>query len=495
MHRDIQTSIMKNASVMFASQMVTWISSFVLLLFLPRYLGSKDYGHLYLAISLAMILSVIVDFGGTFLIPKNVSRSPDNAAPLISSYIAVRIMLWLGGIAILWIFSEIVGYSPLVVGLIIILGFAKLWEEIRKAFRSYFQGIERMGYPSIGIIVEKVFISLFAVTALLLGYHSVAIALIMAIGALLDLIVCIIYARRFLPKLPHFNFRRSVGLLKTGLPYFFWSVFAVIYYRVDAVMLSLMTTDNVVGWYGGAYRFFDVFMFFPSILTTVMFPILSKLSGAQEDQLVMVLHKGIKYLLSTGVLVGILVFSFAHQIVVLFLGLKGYTPSINILHVFAFGVPFVYVDFMLGNAIIAADKQRQWAVVGFIAIGINILLNYFLISHTQATIGNGGIGAAIATLLTEVYIMSCAFVLLPGYYFKKIGAGMIFKILISGTVTFGVIWLLKPMPVIWIIKAIIGVAVYGFSLILLNVITRNERHSLQSFLSTTNLKTLISQKG
>jgi len=485
---------MKNAGVMFASQLITWTSSFVLLLFLPRYLGSEDYGHLFLAISLTMIAGVIIDFGGNFLIPKNISRSPDHAASLLSSYIGIRTLLWLVCIAILWAFSVVAHYSPLVQGLIFILGVAKLWEEIRMAYRSYFQGIERMEFPSIGVIAEQVFISLFAVIALLLGFNSFTVAIIMAIGALLDLIVCMNFSHRFLPKLSRFNLLQSVRLLKTGLPYFLWSIFAIIYYRLDAVMLSLMTVDNVVGWYGGAYRFFDMFMFLPSILTTVIFPIFTRLSISEKEQLVMVLQKGFKYLLLSGVLVGIMVYCFATPIVVLFLGLKGYTPSINILHVFAFGVPLVYVDFIFGNAIIAADKQRQWAIIGFLAIFLNIFLNYFLIHYTQSAFANGGIGAAIATLVTEMFIMGSAIILIPGYYLSGIRLNMITRILLVGSATFGVIWLMQSVQWFWILSALFGAAFYGIGAILLNIITQSELQSLLSFLKTDNLKSIVSPK-
>jgi O-antigen/teichoic acid export membrane protein len=363
------------------------------------------------------------------------------------------------------------------------------------AYRSYFQGIESMEYPSVGVIAEKVFISIVAIMALLMGFHSITIALIMAGGALLDLIICMHFAHRFLPKLPRFNWHDSVNLLKKSLPYFLWSIFAVIYYRIDAVMLSLMTADKVVGWYGGAYRFFDVFMFFPSILTTVIFPIFSRLSISKVNQLASVLHKGFKYLLLFGVLIGIMVFFFSKQIVVIFLGLEGYTPSIIILKVFAFGVPLVYIDFILGNAIIAADKQRQWAFVGFIAIFINILLNYFLIHYTQFSLGNGGIGAAIATLITELYIMISSFILIPASYSNGIKINLIFKIVVTGGLTAGVIWVIQSTQVFWLINVILGGIIYGLSSIKLNVITQNELHKVHSFLSTNNLKSIVFQRN
>ena len=71
---DVSKSVSRNFSVMFGAQIITWLSGFVLLYFLPRYLGAQDFGRLYLALSIQMILGLLIDFGGNYLIPKEVAR-------------------------------------------------------------------------------------------------------------------------------------------------------------------------------------------------------------------------------------------------------------------------------------------------------------------------------------------------------------------------------------------------------------------------------------
>src|SRR6266404_2680946 len=91
---DSATSITKNTTVMMTSQMITWISSFILMMFLPRYLGSDEYGRLYLAISITMIFQIIIEFGGNYSIPKEVSRHPERAPALAANFIGLRVLLW-----------------------------------------------------------------------------------------------------------------------------------------------------------------------------------------------------------------------------------------------------------------------------------------------------------------------------------------------------------------------------------------------------------------
>jgi len=86
----IARSVAKNMSVMLGAQIVTWVSGFVLLYFLPRYLGSEDFGRLYLALSIKMMMGLLIDFGGNFLIPKEVARSEKVGTSILNSYIILR---------------------------------------------------------------------------------------------------------------------------------------------------------------------------------------------------------------------------------------------------------------------------------------------------------------------------------------------------------------------------------------------------------------------
>ena len=121
---------------MMASQIITWMSSFILMLLLPRYLGTEDYGRLYLAISLSMMSQAIIEFGGPYLVAKEISRSKDKAAMMLSNSLALRAMLWVLSTAAIVGISFAVGYSSQVKLLIIILGISKLWEGSGRVISS-----------------------------------------------------------------------------------------------------------------------------------------------------------------------------------------------------------------------------------------------------------------------------------------------------------------------------------------------------------------------
>ncbi|MDZ7808672.1 MAG: flippase [Gracilimonas sp.] len=478
----------KNTTVMFGAQIITWAASFVLLMFLPKYLGSDNYGKLFLAISISMMIQVLIDFGGGYLIPKEVSRSKSKTAQILSNFGVTRFIIWLGAMIILIAFSYLAGYPPVTQLLIVILGFSKLWEGAKRVLASGFQGHERMEYPSLGSIADRVFVSALVVSALLLGFGPVMVAIIMAGGALINLIVLILFSNRILDRFPKFQWGQTKDMLQVSIPYFLWSLFSIIYYRIDAVMLSLFTDDSVVGWYGASFRFFDIVMVFPSIFTTVIFPIFSRLWVDSKDEMLVTFQKSVKFMaiLAFPVAIGILFYS--KNIVELFFGLEGYSPSIIILQIFAISIPLVYIDFILGSTILAADKQKTWAWVGLSAIFINVILNLFFIPYAQTYFGNGGIGAAVSTFGTEAYILAFALYLLPQEYINSLKFSYSINLAFSLALMTLVIWGGQSIEIPWIITAILAAITYLTSILYTGVLEPKERAFVLEQFQLTRLK-------
>src|SRR5829696_4828725 len=79
------------------SQVITWGLSFLLTIFLPRYLGPAGIGQLQLAVSLWAIVAVIATLGTDKLVMKEIARAPDKLSQLISSTLVLRSLLFTFG--------------------------------------------------------------------------------------------------------------------------------------------------------------------------------------------------------------------------------------------------------------------------------------------------------------------------------------------------------------------------------------------------------------
>ena len=479
---------------MMGGQVVTWVSSFILLIFLPRYLGSESFGRLYLALSISIILEVLIDFGGNYLIPKEVSREKSRTAGIMVNFMFIRILTWVIAMGGLLVFTWLAGYPPVTQLLIVILGISRLWEGAKRVLRSCFQGHEQMEYPSIGAIAERVFVSAVAVSALLLGAGAVTVAVIMAVGILINFLVLAKFSTRIIDHIPSIDWQMTRRMIRISLPYFLWSLFSVIYFRIDAVMLSLLSNDSVVGWYGAAYRFFDIVMVFPSIFTTVVFPIFARLWVDEQKEMFKTFQMSLKYMVLLALPVSVLIFYYSRDIVSLFFGLSEYTPSVIVLQIFAAGILLVYIDFILGSTILATDKQRKWAFIGLIAIFINIGLNYFAIIYAENYWQNGGIGAAVTTLITELFIMFSALLLLPGNYVKSIRIPPILKMIPASAVMVACCWLMSFTPIYWIIQAAVAGLIYLVAVWYMDIFDEREQNLIRKYSDIKKFWSLIANK-
>lgn len=493
MRTGIRERLARNLSVMMGAQGITWISSFVLLYFLPRYLGTEDFGRLYLALSIKMMLGLLIDFGGSYLIAKEVARSRTVGMKILNSYIVLRVLLWVLAIGLIMLLSDLLGYSEHVHLLILVLAVGKLWEGGASALSAFFQGIERMEYPSMGGVAERVFVAFFAVIALLLGGDSLAVAVVMSAGSLIHLLVIFWFSRKFMTL----NFRlnlKSIQLLGSGMPYFLFSLFSVIYYRIDAVMISSMTNESVTGWYGGAFRFFDIVMVLPLLYKTAIFPVFSRLWNDKGGTLETTIGESLRLMIILGIPTALFIFFYSAPIIDFFMDLEEYGPSVIILQIFALSIPVIYLDIILGSALMgAANRQSFWAVIGFLAILVNTGLNWLWIPWTQTLFENGGIGGAAATLVTEIFVMTCALWLLPKGYLRLIRAFHLLKPLAAGGMMLATMVILERAGLHWIPSAALGGMAYLAGLFLVRTFNSKEIRMLKSMLSFQGLK-LILQK-
>ena len=245
MNTEIAHSVAKNTTVQMAQQLVTWASSFALMLFLPRYLGPVNYGRLYLAMSISAIFLMLIDYDGRVGIAKRIARARELGAQIAVNAIALRLVFWGVSFVGMMTFALIADYPPVVKILIAMFAVEMLWLGMRTVIWGLFLGNENVSYSTVGNISERVFIAGVGICALLLGANVVGMAIVMISGTLLNFLLCVKYARKMIPSLPPVDWSAARSMAKEGIPYLLYAVFGVVYYRIDAIMLSLFTPEAV----------------------------------------------------------------------------------------------------------------------------------------------------------------------------------------------------------------------------------------------------------
>jgi O-antigen/teichoic acid export membrane protein len=488
MFRDVVRSVAKNTSIMFAQLLVTWSSTFILMLFLPRYLGPVEFGRLFLATSISAIFGIFVQYGGTYLVAKDVARSLKSTPQILVDAASLRFIFGLIAFVAMVTFSVLVNYTPEIKLLLMIFGVGFLFQGSLTVLNGCYQGRERMEYTAAGAIAERVFQCIVAVLALLMGAKAIVMAIVGVAGGLLNFLVLLRLSRKIAPSLPRINWASVVGQIKKGAPYFLFVVFSAIYFRIDSVMLSKLAPEEVIGWYGGAYKLFESLNFAPIIFSTALYPILSRMWEAKEQTHKRTTQKSLELVIIIAVPISIGVIAFAEKLIQIFYGLSGYKQSILVLQLLACGFLFLFIDMILGTLLLSSDKQRQQSILALCAIPVNIGLNYLLIPYSQTRFGNGGLGAALSTGLTEVFIMLGMLSLIPRGILKGFRFSVVIKCVSAGVLMGGFILLCFALGFPWIAVALMSTVVYVTSVFVMRTLEPAEENFFRSLLTFENLK-------
>jgi O-antigen/teichoic acid export membrane protein len=138
----------------------------------------------------------------------------------------------------------------------------------------------------------------------------------------------------------------------------------------------------------------------------------------------------------------------------------------------AIHIPVVGIDIVLGSVVVAADRQKQWVIVGVVAAIFNPVVNLAAIPLTERWFGNGAIGAAVITVLTEMILLAGALRLRPQGVLDRATARTLGRIALASLTMVPVLLVLRPAPLG--VQIVAGIAVYVVASLALGTVSLRE---------------------
>jgi O-antigen/teichoic acid export membrane protein len=128
-------------------------------------------------------------------------------------------------------------------------------------------------------------------------------------------------------------------------------------------------------------------------------------------------------------------FLFADVAINLVYGRAGFAPAGAILSVFGLGLFLIFVDSLLGTALIALGRTASFSMLKLATVVLATALELFLIPYFQRRSGNGGLGVVISFVACEPMIFAVMLILTPrgvGRSFLLNGARAIGSAVLTG---------------------------------------------------------------
>ena len=387
----------KNLLWQFFGQGIGKASLFLFYLLLPLSIGLKEYGKFSFSLALSFIfVQPLVEMGFDIIIAKWVSRGK---LDVVKKAFIIRIIAALTAFPLLFIASLFLKVDR---GALFLLFPYFVVISFQNVIFSFFRGIENMKIEGIIVPLQKTSTLILLFFFGFLGYKNALLGSMTLLGsAFLGMALLLVISRQQVKEIfkSKIDFLKYNGLIKEGVIMggvaFFW----LIYFRIDSVMLGMMRGDEEVGIYNIAYKIMEGSFFLPGIIMIVFFPMLAK-----RDRFKEIFGKLLFILGGIGLGTSIAVYLFSPGLIKLIYGPK-FFGSIAVLQTLAFVILPVFLGHLMTQSLVALDLHKPYLVVALLGAGLNIILNYFLIPL------RGAVGAAWATLFTEIFITA-----LCGYF-------------------------------------------------------------------------------
>jgi O-antigen/teichoic acid export membrane protein len=394
-----------NVSVLASGQAITWSVTLLWTLIVPRLLGPAAMGQVTAAYAVAAILIVVVGLGTKVYLVREIVACPEEAGPLLGAALALR--LCAAPLIALFVFAygQFAHFGSETVAVLYIATGAAVCSLLAEPFQAGWQGMERMEYLAYSDVLDKTAQSFVGIAVVLAGLGAVGLVSSALVIEGLAVLLNAWWMRRYI-RIPHrLDLRRMWTVVRRSLPYWSFGVFFMVYLWIDSAMLSLLEKPAVVGWYGVSTKLFTTLMFVPAILATAWLPRLVASFGDGAARLHAAARTPIEHTLALALPICVVTATTAGPVIRLLYG-PAYANAAPVLTILALCLPAMYLNTMLNQVLVAAERQRVWTWVMLGATIVNPLCNLVLIRAAQARWHNGAIGAALSLLVTELLIVA-----------------------------------------------------------------------------------------
>lgn len=466
--------ITKNISVLFISQIFSYILGFLSLTYSARYLGVEGFGLLSLALAFTGIFTIFLELGIDTLLIREIAVNNSLAKNYTANAIFIRIILALITFGVIFLILQVVDYNYETMIIILIISVYMIFNSFSQFFYAIFQAFEKMEYQGIGLILANIVLLLGILFVIQFKGNIVELSSIYVIMAAIILVYCYIicYLKLFPPNSLKLNMFRE--LIKEAWPFAVIGVSANIYLWIDTLLLSIMQGEAVVGLYSASYRLITVLLFVPLIFSNTLYPVMSKQFISSKESFKVSFEKALKSLMIIAIPIGVGTTLIADKVILLIYG-NEFLGSIIALQILIWSTVLVFARSPYGILLGASRRQLIDTKIMIIAVIFNVILNLIFIPKYSY------IGAGISLVLTEIFILILLIVVTKAEFpiSNSIKFDLI-KIVIASIIMGISITYFINLNLLLII--LLGALIYSVCLIFLKVIDKDETLMIKSII-------------
>ena len=413
---------LRNTALVLAARFLSRALTLFTVVLTIHHLGPGRFGRFSLLVTIASIVTVLIDLGFNSLYPREAARHPAEVGRYLGNLVTLRLVMGVIALAVLAL-----ALLPYRLEDLAIPGFLMLLlQSYSGLLRQTFYARQQVGYEAIGIVLEAAVLlalTLYGIgTGAHEGYFVWAYTGMWAVSCVY--IVAVLEITGMARIRPRFEPALMRTWLRASLPFAMTFVITTIYFKSDQPILGLFHPDADVGLYAAAYKPFEALLFIPVSMLNVVYPILGVFYRESPDRLVPGIERFYKLLLLVG-------WPLTVGTVVLAPGLArilAYPDSALPLAILASGIVLMFVNNTFIGALNAIDRQASFTRASIVSMVVNVGLNLLMIPAWSY------IGAAESTVITEAVLLAVSWWLVRRHLFAVPVLRLSWRILVAGAV-------------------------------------------------------------
>jgi O-antigen/teichoic acid export membrane protein len=423
--------VFKSAGFLMAAQIVMLPMSILINAVLGRYLGPGELGRIYLVSTYAGFGMLFTTWGQGGTLPAAVARKPDSAGVVLGTALTFQLLAACVVLPCLLAFSHLTGDRWEVQEALILAFGVTLITTISSAHLDIARGLERSDLTAKLQIGQQLLNTFCVIPTVVLGGRVLAV---LSVQCLIGVAAALVVSSRVRSL---WNGRISVNLrelgtaARQGTPFLLLGLAMAAQPSVDAAFLSRFAPEEAIGWYAVSRRLIGVLIVPATAMSGALYPTLCRALVTDRNEYAEAILAALKVaaIFAIPAAVGC---AFYPDIGVFFFNRTAFRPAEDNLVVLSLFIPMVYLTVIIGTAVVAAGRQKRWALVQAACIGVSLIADPILIRYFQSNFGNGGLGLCIASILSEMLMVICGLWMMDRSALRGVLAGQVGRCLVAG---------------------------------------------------------------
>jgi O-antigen/teichoic acid export membrane protein len=467
--------IRRNILWLMISQLATWTATFAAVVIVPNKLGDTNLGTFTYAASYGSFFAMIGGLGTSIYLTRAIARDYDLMGSYVWNGVLLKFVTWAVLAPAAFGLAYALGNRGQTLLLIAINCFAMLPYFMAEVFFGSLAGMQRIARPAMWQVVQTYVVTVLSILVLLLGGGLVPFAIIVSFGVVIPMTATAFMVRPFVREHRVVDFRIWRLLVVGGAPLLALTFLNLLYGTLDMPILHAISGSDPVGWYSVALKWVGIPLFITTAVGAAYYPAFSARGKPMTQAFAPLVNRAIYIVLFVTIPASFGLIFVADDLIRLIYKPE-FDSSIALVQILAIGVPIIAIDTVLVTALIASDRIRGYIAVAAIAAVFNPILSAVAIQITDSRYGNGAIGAAVITVLTEVWI------LLGALHFRSPGvvdraeAKRILRILLATAAMAPFLLVTAGAPLA--VQILVGMVVYGVASLIFGDISVGELRDL-----------------